>query len=469
MLFASAGFLFAFLPIFMLVFAVVPDRAKKTVVLIGSVAFYVVANLRSPFAIAVLWLAVLFHYFAAHLLRRHHDRPLLALFIAVDIMALVSLRLLCNQMMEQYYFTFPIGASLYLLMGISYLVDSYREPSLGSDDLFLTALYLTFFPIMVAGPLIRFRDFSSHMTQFRFRADRFARGARVLTVGLVKVLGVSAMLVEAYESILQFEELQVNMGIGILSLAMMYLIVFFSFSGYSDMGVGLCIMLGLPVQRDYNNPLTAISPMSYLKCFFCSFYTFMETYLIAPLESAPTRLPLSLRRAVGRALYVLLLTLWFRIDTRAFAIALPLIAVALLELIPAVEAFCRHRFGRLVGWLATLLITVVYWAQFRWENYAAFFAYLGALAEVSDAYQTLYTYATTIGFDFILIAVIAGLMLMPISFSGEVWERRAPLGLRVALDAITSLILLVLLLLTFVYFMPQFPQYAVEPFAYFVI
>ena len=65
MLFASAGFLFAFFPLFMLMFAIVPDRAKKVAVLIGSVAFYVLATIYNPFSILILGLTVLLHYFAA--------------------------------------------------------------------------------------------------------------------------------------------------------------------------------------------------------------------------------------------------------------------------------------------------------------------------------------------------------------------------------------------------------------------
>lgn len=471
MLFASAGFLFAFLPVFLLIFMIVPNRAKKAVVLIGSVAFYVIANIYEPFSIAVLWLVILFHYFAAFLLRRFRDRFLLILFILVDVMAFFSLRLLCNQMMDQYYFAFPIGASLYLLMGVSYLIDLYREPELCPDDLVRTALYLSFFPIMLAGPLIRFREFCDHMDRLSFRVENFSRGARILTVGLVKVLGVGAVLVEAYESILQFEELQVNLAIGLLSLVMMYLIVFFSFSGYSDMGVGLCVMLGLPIRRDYNNPLTATSTMRYLKGFFGSFYAFIDAYIIAPLEKTSFATP-RVRRAVGLSAYVLALTLWFRVDMRALLIALPLLIAVLVEELTPVGKLFRRRGGKVFGWLLTLVVTVVYWAQYQWGSYAEFFEYLHTLTAVSGSYQSLYTYATSIGSDFIIVALIALVILMPLSYmdmESKVGDRVIPAKVRIVVDVGISLMLMALLFLTLVYFMPQFPQYAIDPYAYFVI
>ena len=142
MLFLSAGFLFCFLPLFLLMLLIAPRRWKRAALLLGSVAFYVLANLHNPFSILILWTAVLFHYFAALLLQRRRDRVLLFLFVAVDVMALLSLRLLCNQMNERFYFTFPIGASLYLLMGISYLVDHYRDPTLHAEDLTVAALFV---------------------------------------------------------------------------------------------------------------------------------------------------------------------------------------------------------------------------------------------------------------------------------------------------------------------------------------
>ena len=468
MLFASAGFLFAFFPVFLLMFAIVPARAKKVAVLIGSIAFYVIANMHNLFAVVVLWLAILFHYFAGLILRRFRDRFLLILFIAVDVMALVSLRLLCNQLLEQYYFDFPLGASLYLLMGISYLIDHVQLPETHTEDLMTTALYLSFFPIMLAGPLIRFRDFREYMNCFSFNMGNFARGARIMTLGLVKCMAVAAVLVEANDNILQYSELQVNVAIGFLSLVMMYLIVFFAFSGYSDMGVGMCIMLGLPVRRDYSNPWTATSPLAYLQGFFCSFYAFFETYVIDPLEKIHCG-PRAIRRAIGVGAYIIVLTLWFRISSHAFWIALPLLITVWLETLTPLGQLFRHRVGKVFGWLLTLIATVLYWAMYQWETYDAFFAYLSTLFEVSGSYQSLYTYATSIGSDFIIVAVVALLILMPLSKSRDLLGSHIPVKARPVAEAVLSLLLIALLILTLIYFMPQFPQYATMPYAYFVI
>lgn len=469
MLFASAGFLFAFLPLFLLIFMVAPKRAKRAVVLLGSILFYVLANLHSPFSILVLWAAVLFHYFAAMLLRRRHDLILLCLLIAVDLAAFFSLRLLCNQTLEHYYFIFPVGASIYLLSGISYLIDHYRDSALPTDNLVQTALYLTFFPVMLAGPLIRFRDFLKYTENFSFHMNDFARGARLLTVGLAKCMGVAAVLTEAYDNILQYSNLQVNIGIGLLSLAMMYLIVFFAFSGYSDMGVGICIMLGMPVRRDYRNPLTATSLMGYLRGFFASFYEYMKDYVLDPLAAMSFATP-RLRRALGKTLLVLSLTLWFRVDFRFVLIALPLLIAVLLEECTPLGGFLhRHWYGKALGWLMTLVVAALFWTMQKLGSYATFGEYLRNLLEVSGSYQSLYTYATSIGSDFIIVAAIALAILMPLSHTGNTISDLMPARARSVADSIISVILMGLLILTLVYFMPQYPQYAVDPYAYFVI
>lgn len=469
MLFASAGFLFAFLPIFLLLFMIVPGRAKKPLVLIASIAFYALANLHAPFSILVLWVAVLFHYFAAIALKHRHDRLLLALFIAVDLMAFFSLRLLCNQTMEHYYFVFPVGASIYLLSGISYLVDHYRDREMSAYNLIDTALYLTFFPVMLAGPIIRYREFRSYTEQFSFSMNHFARGARFVTVGLVKCLAVAAVLTEAYDGILQYSNLQVNVGIGLLSLVMMYLVVFFAFSGYSDMGVGICIMLGMPLRRDYRNPLLAVSPTAYLHGFFSSFGAFMDDYVIEPLSRLRVGTP-TLRRAVGMTVYVLSLTLWFRVDRSALLVVLPLWGLLMLELIPPIGRFWHDRIpGKLIGWLLTLCVTVLYWTMQQLGSYERLWAYLKDLLETSGSYQSLYTYATSIGSDFIIVAAIALVILLPLSHTGDTLSAHLPARVRGVADVIISAVLMTLLLLTLIYFMPQFPQYAVEPYAYFVI
>ena len=467
MLFVSAGFLFAFLPLFLFAFMIVPRRAKCAVLLIGSIAFYVLAHIYEPFAILVLWLTVLYHYFAGMLLKRYHDRFLLALLIAIDLLVLLSLRLLCNQLTEHFYFPFPTGASIYLLMGISYLIEHYRDPSLRSENLLHTALYLTFFPVMLAGPLIRFRDFLEQTKHLSFRMDTFARGARFFTVGLVKIM-VAAVLTESYENILQFSNMQVNLGIGLMSLAMMALIVFFAFSGYSDMGVGLCTMMGMSVRRDYSNPLLVTSPVCYLKGFFASFYDFWSDYVSGSLsEWMPTH-P-RIRLLMDRTLYVLLLTLWFYTDLSAVLIALPLLAVVLLEDLTPIGRFFRCRLGKVVGWMLTITVTVLYWTLQRLGSYAKLAEYLHNLSEVSGSYQSLYTYATSIGSDFIIITVVALAVLMPLSHTRETLVQASSAKWRVCVEAMVMLLLMGMLLLTLIYFIPQFPQYATNPYAYFVI
>ncbi len=467
MLFVSAGFLFAFLPLFLLAFMVMPKGAKRGIVLIGSIAFYVLANLRQPFAILVLWVAVLYHYFAGMLLCRRRDKFLLGLFIAIDIVTLLSLRLLCNQLFEQYYFAFPVGASLYLLMGISYLVEHYRDPSLRGEDLSQTALYLTFFPVMLAGPLIRFDQFTQQIKQLSFRMEQFARGARFFTVGLIKCM-VGAVLVEAYDSILQYSDLQVNLGIGVLSLTMMYLIAFFTFSGYSDMGVGLCVMIGLPIRRDYENPLVATSPMAYLKGFFASFFDFWKTYVGDGLEKLSFATQ-KVRRAINLSLYVLAMTLWFRVDINAPLIALPLIVLVLLEELTPIGRFFKHRFGRLVGWLSTLLVMLLYWTMQKLGSYGKLIEYLYNISEASGSYQSIYIYVTSIGSDFIIVAAIALVILLPLSHTGDRLGVHVPAKVRPLTEVLIALILVAMLILSLVYFIPQFPQYAVDPYAYFVI
>ena len=467
MLFVSAGFLFAFLPVFLLAFMAVPKQAKRVLLLVGSIAFYVIAHIYSLFAILVLWVAVLFHYFAGMLLHRHRDRFLLTLFIAVDIRVLFSLRLLCNQTTEHFYFLFPTGASLYLLMGISYLIEHYRDSSLQGDDLSHTALYLTFFPIMLAGPLIRYREFCEYTKQLAFRMDTFARGARFFTVGLVKVM-VAAVLTEAYDNILQYSNLQVNLGIGFLSLVMMYLIVFFGFSGYSDMGVGLCTMMGMPLRRDYRNPLLATTPMRYLRSFFISFYDFWTEYVSTPLTSLLSQSP-RLSLVLDRTLYVLALTLWFRTDVSALYIALPLLVAVLAEELTPLGAFLHRRIGKPIGWLLTLLLTVVYWTMQKLGSYSKLAEYLHNLGEVSGSYQSLYTYATSIGSDFIIVAVVALLILMPLSHTKATLMESVPAKPKAFLEALLMLLLMAMLMLALIYFIPQFPQYAIQPYTYFVI
>ena len=148
---------------------------------------------------------------------------------------------------------------------------------------------------------------------------------------------------------------------------------------------------------------------------------------------------------------------------------LPLLCAVLLEELTPLGAFFKRRIGKPLGWLLTLSVTVLFWTMQKLGSYGKLSEYLHNLSEVSGSYQSLYTYATSIGSDFIIVAALALAVLLPLSHTREALTPAVPARLRVAKDTAIMLVLMAMLMLCIVYFIPQFPQYAVAPYTYFVI
>lgn len=469
MFFASAGFLFLFLPLFMLAFMVTPDRWKRYTLFAAGVLFYLLANWRTPLSVAILWFAVLFAYFYGAFLARHRRPVFLALGIAVNVLVFLFLRIFCNQLRGSYLFLFPVGASIFLLNAISYLLEHYRAEEAVEDNLLDTATYLTFFPVMMAGPLIPYRNFRLYLTKLTYKKEIMAKGARFFSMGLIKRVAVAAVLCEAYGNILQYSNLQVNVGIGLLSFFLMYLIVYFAFSGYSDMGVGLCVMMGIPVGADYRSPFSACAPSDYFHGFFSSFYRFFETNMIKPLEGCSFGSARG-RRFLGECIYLVCFALWLRTDFFVLLALLPILALVALERLTAVGEFLHKKvLGRAVGWLLTLLLTSLFWMVLSLESFGALFEYFRNLLHVSGSYLSLYTFVTSIGMEFIVVAAVAVCVLLPLSRTKCYLSGKSDGKAAFMVDGMLTLVLLGLLFLTLSYFLPQFPKYAVQPYTYFVI
>jgi hypothetical protein len=172
---------------------------------------------------------------------------------------------------------------------------------------------------------------------------------------------------------------------------------------------------------------------------------------------------------LSRSLYVIALTLWFRADRSAIWIALPLLIAVLFEELPRVGDFFKRRYGKPFGWLLTFTVAVFYWTLQRLGSYTKLLEYLNNLREVSGSYQSLYTYATSIGSDIIIVTVVALVILLPLSHTGKSLLQPATGKKSAVLEVAVMILLMALLLLTIVYFIPQFPQYAIDPYKYFII
>ena len=251
--FSSAAFLFVFLPIvFCLSRALRGIRAQNALLALCSLAFY---GFGEPGYVLLLLASVLINYVAGLLVARPtHKRAavagavilnlgLLCVFKYTDF-AISTLNLLPGMSLAPVGILLPAGISFFTFQGLSYVVDVYRDPSQASKSLVKLALYVAFFPQLIAGPIVKYHDVSLQIDNRQATPALTADGMRRFILGLSKKLLLSNTVGQSADLAFTATAQQLDARSAWLGALCYMMQIYFDFSGYSDMAIGLGRMFG---------------------------------------------------------------------------------------------------------------------------------------------------------------------------------------------------------------------------------
>ena len=291
MIFSSISFLFYFLPITLIVHVLLPHKGKNWWLLATSLLFY---SFGEP---QYIWLLIgfcLFHYYYGRLLERtpkSKHKLLLILHLTISFAILFYYKYfsfflsLTNELIgfELVWkrIVMPIGISFITFQATSYIMDIYRGTSKSAPDLISFATYLTLFPQLIAGPIVRYETMETQLNKRKLTYSQFAQGIRRFIIGLAKKVlianvlgGVSGRLAGMIaQSVLSY---------WIQALANM-LQLYFDFSGYSDMAIGIGLMLGFHFLENFNYPFFASSITDFWQRWHISLSSWFRDYVYIPL------------------------------------------------------------------------------------------------------------------------------------------------------------------------------------------
>ena len=288
MAFNTAGFLFLFFPAAFLLYRLMPGRRTKNVFLaIASALFYGFGGLAS---FPVLFAAFLWDYLFGRLIAKDEKRAKLWCGIAAaGNLALLGFYKYLAFVLETLHlpalsqpFALPLGISFFTFHGISYLVDVYREPSRvcrRADTLFL---YLAFFPRLIAGPIVRYGDIAPALDEIKPDTHDVFRGVCRFARGLGKKVLISnycAAAVAALDALTGAPALTTVWARALLFTLQIY----FDFSGYSDMAIGLGRMLGFDFPENFNYPFVSASATEFWRRWHISLSSWFRDYLFYPV------------------------------------------------------------------------------------------------------------------------------------------------------------------------------------------
>lgn len=300
MLFSSISFIFFFLPLVLSLYYFSPSiRAKNIVLLILSLFFYAWGE---PKYILVMILSILANYYLGlslfHNINRRTKRiVLLVIAVVANLSVLFVFKYLgfsitlVNHIFELFNITpapvikliMPIGISFYTFQSISYIIDVYRNPSLVQRNVLDLGLYITFFPQLIAGPIVRYHDINYQIKLRTHSSALFNDGIERFIIGLSKKVllanffgeitdGIYSLPFESYDSYYSW--------IAIISYSFQ---IYYDFSGYSDMAIGLGKMFGFNFLENFNYPYSAKTITDFWHRWHISLSSWFKDYVYIPL------------------------------------------------------------------------------------------------------------------------------------------------------------------------------------------
>lgn len=292
MVFSSITFLFYFLPIVLIIYYIAPKKFRNLVLLISSLFFYFFGEPKYGW---IMVLSIISMYIHGILIDKFKDTkykkvPLISgIVISIAVLfyfkyfdfLIENINLWLDKKIDIFGIILPIGISFYTFQMISYLVDVYRGEAKVQKSFVKLATYISLFPQLIAGPIVRYTTVEEQLENREYTFEKFAHGVRRFVIGLAKKVLIANVMGELVNVFNEY-------GDGTVIFYWLYAIsnmlqIYFDFSGYSDMAIGLGKMLGFEFLENFNYPYIAKSITDFWRRWHISLSTFFRDYVYIPL------------------------------------------------------------------------------------------------------------------------------------------------------------------------------------------
>ena len=392
MLFSSNTFLFGFLPAVVALYYLCPRRCRNVLLLVSSLIFY---GWGEPKYVLLMLVSILLNYFCglAAGKRQTQQRSVRGVLI---VGVVLNLGMLGFFKYGKFFFgsafpdiPLPIGISFYIFQAMSYLIDVCRREVEVQKNVLTFGTYVTLFPQLIAGPIVRYRDVAEMLESRRENLPQFSRGVQRFVVGLSK----KVLLANTFGS--AWNVLQVTTGTAAawLGLLCYTLQIYFDFSGYSDMAIGLGQLFGFTFLENFNYPYISASITEFWRRWHISLSTWFKEYVYIPLGGNRK----GLARQIFNILVVWLLTgLWHGASWNFVLWGGYYAALLILEKCWLLKA--GEKLPLVLRRMVTMVLVMLGWALFYFENLGALGAFLGRLfTAVPSAGIAFYLPVTALG------------------------------------------------------------------------
>ena len=423
MVFSSLIFLFRFLPIVLIAYFVAPRKCRNLILFLSSLVFYAWGE---PIYVGLMLFSTVVDYTLGRLVdyyKRYEQRNKAKIFVTMSIV--INLGLLGFFKYTDFFLSnfngwfgtdfkllnlaLPIGISFYTFQTMSYTVDVYRGEAKVQKNIVSFGAYVALFPQLIAGPIVQYKTIATQLDERQETMDGFAYGVMRFMAGLGKKVLLANNIGLLYETIAAYpsENLPVlTAWLGAIAFAFQ---IYFDFSGYSDMAIGMGRMFGFHFLENFKYPYQANSITDFWRRWHISLGTWFKEYVYIPLGGNR----LGKAKHLRNIMIVWLLTgFWhgaswnFLFWGLYFGVILMIEKLVLLQWLEKLPAFVRH--------LYTMVLVLFSWVIFAFEDTKAMVVYLKAMIGLGGAgiYNTDTLYLMT-SYGVLLLILILGCTSYP--------------------------------------------------------
>lgn len=295
MVFSSGVFLFLFLPIVLAIYYICPGKLRNTVLFVFSLIFYARGE---PIYVGIMIFSTAFDYCNGMLIetfrKKHNEKickivMIMSVFVNLGILAffkytdfvITNINNLFGASVSLLQIALPIGISFYTFQTLSYTIDVYLGKVKVQHNIINFGMYVSMFPQLIAGPIVRYSDVENQIARRNENIDDIANGFRRFIVGLSKKILVANQVGNLWDEISAMSSITTSMAwVGAIAYTFQ---IYFDFSGYSDMAIGLGQMFGFKFPENFNYPYESKSITEFWRRWHMTLGTWFREYLYIPL------------------------------------------------------------------------------------------------------------------------------------------------------------------------------------------
>ena len=422
MLFSSMTFVFLFLPIVSAIYLLSRKDIQNYVLLIASILFYAWGE---PRYLAIMILTILINYVGANYISRsrnnRHRKQILLLTILLDLSFLFYFKYF-NFVMDNINAVFamdikfidvimPIGISFYTFQALSYVVDVYRKEVKVQRDIYKLALYITLFPQLIAGPIVKYHDVDEQISNRDVTFDKVAYGVKRFIIGLAKKMLLANTMGAVADKIFVLPVEQFDTSIAWIGALAYSFQLFYDFSGYSDMAIGLGSIFGFKFLENFNYPYISKSITEFWRRWHISLSTWFKEYLYIPLGGNRVS---PFRNYINLFIVFLATGIWHGASWNFVFWGL---WHGMFIIFEKATGWHKREGGILLNvtqHIYTILAFVIGWVMFRAENMTYAWSYIKNMFGCLDGAKNAYELPYYVGNLEILVAVVSCLCAVPL-------------------------------------------------------